>query len=82
MTDLVFKKPPETLLVSLTSWKCHGAKLVKKALLPVIAGYPWYTRIPGNSPLLGFGSSSALHKALQGATPPHTGLRLMAGFGW
>lgn len=40
------------------------------------------TRIPGTSPLLGFGSSSALHRALQGTKLPHTGPWLMAGFGW
>lgn len=80
MTPLVFKKSPGALLASLTSWKCHGAKLIKKALLLMTAGYqqhknPWYL------PLSGFGSSSALHRALQGAKPPHRGPRLTAGFG-
>lgn len=80
MTPLVFKKPPGTLLVSLTSWKCCGAKLVKKALLLMTAGCHqhknrWYL------PPLGFCSSGALHRALQGAKPPHIGPKLMAGFG-
>lgn len=81
MTPLVFRKPPGALLVNLTSCKSHEAKLAKKSLLLMAAGYhqqesPWYLPPVGAQFL-----EHALHRALQGTKPPHVGPSLVAGFG-
>ena len=81
MTPLVFRKPPGTLLVNLTSCKCHGGKLATKSLLLAAAGYHQLESPQYLPPVGARFLERALHRALQGTKPPHVGPRLAAGFG-